>query len=352
MPVRTGYEQVIGSRVGSGYVGVAKQDGIVESLTDTGVVVRYRDGTTEGFEVGRRYGNAGGLVVPHSMKTTVKVGEKFKAEDVIVYNEDWFEPDLVNPKAVAMKYASTVRVALAETKQTHEDACSISSKLAKRLGTKTTVLKKVVVNFSQSVRNLVKVGQTVAFDTILCSIEDDVTSSSDLFDEQTINTLALLGAQTPTAKTEGVVERIEVYYNGSKDDMTSNLRDLANESDRLLARRLKSQGRKPYTGKVDEGYRIEGEPLLLDHLVICVYMTNIVGMSLGDKAVFGNQMKTVVSEVMDYDVTTESGLEVEAWFGALSIFKRIVNSPITVGTTNVLLRLAGEKAYRVYKGIK
>jgi hypothetical protein len=29
-----------------------------------------------------------------------------------------------------------------------------------------------------------------------------------------------------------------------------------------------------------------------------------------------------------------------------------VNSPVTIGTTNVLLRIAGERAYKAYKGIK
>lgn len=63
-------------------------------------------------------------------------------------------------------------------------------------------------------------------------------------------------------------------------------------------------------------------------------------------------MKTVFSEIIDYDLTTESGLKLDGWFGAISIFKRIVNSPIAIGTTNVLLRIAGEQAYKAYKGIK
>lgn len=67
---------------------------------------------------------------------------------------------------------------------------------------------------------------------------------------------------------------------------------------------------------------------------------------------FANQMKTVFSEIIDYDIHTESGLKLDGWFGALSIFKRIVNSPVTNGTTNVLLRIAGERAYKAYKGIK
>lgn len=350
--VRTGYEQMIGSRVGDGYVSLAKQDGVVQSVTEDGIIVKYKDGTTEGFELGRRFGHAGGLTIPHTMKCTVKPGDSFTAEDVLVYNSDWFEQDIVNPKNVMMKYATTARVALAETRQTHEDASSITKEMAQRLGTKTTKVKKISVGFNQTVKNLIKEGTKVSFDTILCSIEDDVTANNDLFDADTIETLSMLSNQTPTAKVEGVVERIEIYYNGSKDDMSNSLRELVNETDKKLAKRLRSRGSKVFTGSVDESYRVDGEPLLMDNLVICIYMTSIVGAGVGDKGVFANQMKTVFSEIIDYDLITESGLKLDGWFGAVSIFKRIVNSPITIGTTNVLLRIAGERAYKVYKGIK
>lgn len=350
--VRTGYEQMVGSRVGDGYVSTAKQDGVVTAINEDGVIVTYKDGTTEGFELGRRYGHAGGLTIPHTMVSKLKVGDKLNAEDVIVYNSDWFEPDVVDTKNVMMKYASIARIALAETKQTHEDASSITRELAERLGTKTTKVKKITVNFTQSIKNLIKENTAVAFDTILCSIEDDITANNDMFDASTIETLALLSNQTPTAKLEGVVERIEVYYNGSKDDMTESLRLIVEESDRKLARRQRSKNGKVFTGKVDESYRVDGESLLLDNLVICIYLTSIVGAGVGDKGVIASQMKTVFSEIIDYDLRTESGLKLDGWFGAVAIFKRFVNSPITIGTTNVLLRLAGERAYKAYKGIK
>ncbi len=59
-------------------------------------------------------------------------------------------------------------------------------------------------------------------------------------------------------------------------------------------------------------------------------------------------MKTVFSEVMDYEVTTERGEVVDAIFGAKSILDRIVLSPILIGTTNKLLELIAAKAVDVY----
>ena len=53
---------------------------------------------------------------------------------------------------------------------------------------------------------------------------------------------------------------------------------------------------------------------------------------------------------MDYDVRTESGKQVDAFFGAQSIFNRIVNSAFILGTTNTLLGVIGKKAAEIYNG--
>ena len=61
-------------------------------------------------------------------------------------------------------------------------------------------------------------------------------------------------------------------------------------------------------------------------------------------------MKTVFSEVMEYDMTTESGEKIDAVFGQKSIDDRIVNSAVIIGTANTLLDVIGKKAVGIYKG--
>lgn len=59
-------------------------------------------------------------------------------------------------------------------------------------------------------------------------------------------------------------------------------------------------------------------------------------------------MKTVFSRVMDYEMKTESGAIIDAVFGQKSIDDRIVNSALTIGTTNTLLDVIGKKAVEIY----
>lgn len=60
-------------------------------------------------------------------------------------------------------------------------------------------------------------------------------------------------------------------------------------------------------------------------------------------------MKSVIGEVMNYDMHTESGEIVDAVFGYRSIAARVVMSPILMGTTISLLRVIARKAVEMYK---
>lgn len=348
--VRTGYEQVLAQRTSDLFAYAARFNGKVISKKDKGIVIEYENGEKKSIELGRRFGSAAGLTVAHSVITELKEGDTFKTGDIISYNDGYFERDILNPKNVVWKMGVTVKTVLYESPQTHEDASSISARLASQLSTKLTKIKDVVVTFDQEVRNIITAGTEVNHETILCIIEDAITSNSNLFDIESLNTLRLLGNQAPTAKVNGVLERIEVFYHGEKEDMSASLQALANAGDRELAIKNRALQKPVFTGNVREDFRIDNSPLGLDCMAIRFYITTEVPSGIGDKGVFCNQMKTIFSEVMDYTMTTESGKVIDAVFGQKSIDDRIVNSAIVIGTTNSLLDVVGKKAVEIYKG--
>lgn len=349
MAVRTGYEQVVAHRTSDLFALTAKKPGKVIEVNDHGIVVHYDDGEVKGYELGRRFGAASGLTIPHTVRAAMKAGQRFKVGELICYNEGFFERDLLNPSGVVWKAGVFAKTALMESTQTLEDSSAISQRLAEKLTTKITKVKDVVVRFDQSVHKLVKVGDVLNSEDILCIIEDAVTENANLFDEKDLDTLRVLSNQAPQAKAKGAVERVEVFYHGDKEDMSESLREIAAASDREMGKRLRAAGKKPFTGSVDEGFRIEGEPLALDTLAIRIYITSEVPAGVGDKGVFANQMKTVFGEVYAGEVKTESGQAIDAIFGQKSIADRIVLSPEIIGTTTVLLDVIGKKALKAYE---
>lgn len=280
--VRTGYDSVIADRTGDMFAITAKKPGLVISIETKGIVVKYTDDTTQGFELGRRFGAAAGLTIPHEIVTPLKVGDTFELGDPIIYNSGFFEPDFFNKKRITLKNSINVKTVLWESSQTLEDACSISVRAASRLSTRTTKVKNIIVSFDQSVSKLVKVGDSLNADDTLCIVEDAVTANNSLFNSASIDTLRLLSAQTPRSGVKGIVERIEVYYHGDKEDMSVSLKTISDISDKILKSNSSSYAANYYPGSVDGSFRIDNEQLSLDSLAIRIYITSDVSASIGD----------------------------------------------------------------------
>lgn len=348
--VRTGYEQVLGARTGDLFHAAAKEAGKVIQLNKNGIIVEYENSKERvGVELGRRYGKAAGLVIPHEIVTPLKQGSTFSKGDTLAYNTGFFEPDVLNPKQVIWKSSVTAKTVLMESTDTLEDSSSISRRLAGHMTTKTTTMRTIVVNFDQQIHNLVEVGDKMEYESILCLIEDAVSSNNSLLDQETLDTLKVLGAQSPQAKVRGRVERIEVYYHGDKEDMSTSLRALADVSDTAMIKRNNAVGKTAFNGAVDDNYRVENEPLALDTAAIQIYITSDVPAGVGDKGVFANQMKTVFGRVFENNIRTESGTDIDAVFSASSIDNRIVLSAFLIGTTTTLLNVIAKEAVKAYR---
>jgi len=346
--VRTGYEEIVPQRTGSMYAITAKKPGRVTDINEHGVIVTYDDGEILGYETGIRCGKAAGLVIPHRIVCPLKKGDKLEVGDPIIYNSGFFEPDFFNPKKIVWKNSMDATTVLWESVDTHDDASSISVEFSKRMRTTVAKVKTVVVPFDTVVSRLISVGKEVEFGTSVCVLQDSVSAASGAFDETTLDSLSELSTQSPKAGVKGTVVNVEIYYHGDLDDMSDSLKSLARASDKRLADKAKALGKSIYTGQVDSGFRIDGDPLALDHAAIQITITQDVGMGVGDKGVFGAQLKSVISATMSQPMTTKSGRQIDAIFGYKSIDDRIVFSPYILGSTSMVLEALAEKMVQEY----
>lgn len=348
--VRTGYENVIGQRTGEMFASSAKQDGKVITKTDHGILVEYKDGTRKGFALGMLYGKAEGSVYPHTLVSNMREGQKFRKGDYISYNTGFFEPDHLAPGSLVYKGSMMVRVALPEAPETHEDSSAISAALAARMTTTIAKPKSYVVRFKQGVHNVVKPGQKVNPEDPLLTIEDELTAMDDSLSDSSISILADMAKMTPRAGSRGTISWIEVIYHGDKADMSASLKALADRSDRRKYETGKSTGKPVETGLVNSDWRVDGTPLAVDHAELRVYINVDEPLGSGDKVVYGAQLKSVCGEVMNYKLTTESGLVVDAKMGAKSFAARIVTSLIEVGVRASTLDVITKDALKTYYG--
>ena len=346
--IRTGYEKVAARRTTKLFSTGAEMDGVVMSVTDRGMVVKYADGREDSIPLGRQYGKAEGTVYPHDLITRLTPGKKFKKGDILAYNEKFFEPDFLNPAEVNMKVSGFATVAFLEDKSTHEDSCTISPSMGAQFQTEVTKVKSYVVRFDQGIQNLVKIGQEVSPRDVLMVIEDALTSSGGNFSEESLDSLKRLANVAPRSGVSGLVEKIEVYYNGDKRDMSPTLKRITDRSDADIATDCKSTNKPVLNGQVGEEYRVKGTPLELDQAEIKIYLTIKSSTGVGDKVVFGHQMKSTIAEVHPSEIVAADGTKIDAIFSYRSLAAREVNSTNLVGAATVLLDLAAKRALAAY----
>jgi hypothetical protein len=348
LPLSTGYEDVIAHRTDALYATTAKQPGVVTAVTSTGIVVTNGGGSTVAVELGKRFGKTKGSVLPHNVITDLAVGDKVTVGQPIAWNTNFFVKSKLS-KVLRYKAGIIARTVLIDGADTFEDSSAISKEFANRMASKITYTRYLVLNFDQHINGLVSEGQVVKADSILCTIQDSVTAGAGLFDDDTLSTLQSLADATPKAKHEGVIDRLDVIYNGNIADMDESLQSVASLSDRRRTRTAGVLGKPRLTGQVDGTYRIEGNPLQPNQLAIVVYITANIGMGVGDKLVFGNQLKSIIGRVMVGTNRTVSGENIDALFSYSSVCNRLVISPEIMGTTNTLLGIISNKAAAIYK---
>lgn len=335
--IGTGYETLLADRVSSIFAYVAKKNGVVSTVNEHGVTITYDDGEVVFVKAGRLYGRAEGSYYLHDVVCDLKVGDSFKKGDGVTYNKGFFEPDALNKKNLVWKSGVLAKVAFMDTIQTFEDSSVITKSLADKLEAPTLKVHSYVLGFDQDVSKVRGVGERVEPEDVLFYIRDSLLANSGLFNETTLESLKKLTGKAPKAKYRGVIERIEVYYNGSKDDMSDSLRKLADASDKRLGIERQASGKSLVTGQVGMDYRIAGKSLLADNVEIKVFILVTNAHGIGDKLVLSHALKSVVGDVIMEDMTTENGDAIDMIFSYRSVANRIVTSPIINGVLGSLL---------------
>ena len=344
--LRTGYEYVMPYRVSSLYCTIAADDGEVLSKTDKLLTVKYKDGSTKSIQLGTQYGRMEGSVYPHTVVSDLSAGQKFKASQHLAYNDGFFEKDWLDPTRLVMKFSRNVTVALTMNNEVFEDSSAISRELGEQMRTSVIKEKIFVLSFKKNLLNIMPEGSELKFGDILFTAVDDDTDFKNLSDS-TVEMLQGLASMSPKSKYEGILDRLEIKYNGELSDMSPTLRKLATRLDKRLQEESSDPG-QPRDNQVTSKYRSEGKNLAMDTLELKVFIRVDLTAGVGDKGVFANQMKSVISSVFTGEVTTESGQKVDAYFSYRSILNRQVTSPITMGTTIRLVKHVSRQLADVY----
>lgn len=348
--VQTGAERTVAYRTGESWARVAQKAGKVKSVDKDFIVVEYEDATTESIPVGRSFGTWSGTTIPHDIVANVSPGDAFEKDDILAFNSHYFQRDTLDPKQVVFKRGMTTKMVMWEAMETLEDACSISRDFGRTLATGVTEKRHVKIPFDHDVEMLVKLGDQVSLETILCNLRPPLSGMGGSYSDAAREALDVLNTLTPKAQHHGKIDKIEVIYTGDIDHMSESLQEIVSRSDNALYRRNKALGIPVTSARVDPSYRINNNDITADHVVITFFITEELGAGIGDKLVFGNQMKSIISKVVDQPYVAEDGTVIDVAFSRQSVANRIVNSMDLIGTTNKVVSLIEQEMIDAYYG--
>ena len=342
LPVRTGYESIIADRVPSKYATKAKMDGIVSVKSNSSITILYKDSSKETFKLKKWSSKEeAGYTYTHEMTTNLNKNDKVAAKDIVTYDKLFFEPDIFDKSSIVLKTGMLLRTQFVEKQTTYEDSVTISDKYTKGLSTDITKVRSVVIDRDTLLSNMVGIGDKVGYHSKLFTMSQDVEEITDGYElsKETIDILAEFKNNSPKAKIEGKIEKIVFYYNCELSSVNTKLRKLIEASDSRISGN---------TGQVNAGYSVNGNSLMDGEIELKIYIEGRLNAGIGDKLVFGNQLKCTIGDVFTNDTVSEDGRAIDAQFSTKSKDNRIVNSADLTGSLSTVLVALQENVVKEY----
>ena len=357
--VRTGYERVVAHRVSDDFAAVAEKDGKVTKIDHEAKLmeVTYNDGTKNVFRIDDQYEYAESIVIQQNLVTNFKVGDKFKKQDVLTYNKNFFTRDNFTGQADYTTGVMT-NVVFIETETTLEDSTEISEALSEKLAIDPVNPKVITLSAKSKVYKALSIGDKVEVSTPLMVFEEDPVGDDNglTVDESTVELLGDLNRATPTAGYSGEIVHIDAYYGGSISNMNPSVAKLVNAAiaEVNAASKLASGSMRANefikSTQVPIGSKFKGIEFDEDTVMFIYYIKERIPHSTGDKLVLCNQLKATTAAIFPKPVQTESGVPIDMFFSQRGVNARKCLSPFLTGIISRIIEKTEKNIIKDYFG--
>ena len=369
--VGNGSDKVLGRIIGNDFAFKAKEDGQVVEVDDEAgvIVIKYKSGKIDVIETDSKVVKNGGagFYIVNKLTPYVKQGDKFKADDILAANEDFFNYDKSDSE-IMHKSGVLAKTAISSAYFTYEDACAVTEKLSKKMTSFITMKQDIILGPNSNIEFIVKKGDTVEVgDPLLIydqSYDDEglnkMLSALSKEDADEFNTLA---KKPIKAHYSGVIEDIKVIFTVDKKDMSPSLAKTVNNINKELNKKLKTIEKyvdiretdviMSTTEKVETHYgKVKGVEVG-DGVYIEFYIKYEDKMGVGDKLTYFTALKGIDSENIPVGLEAYSEYrpeeEISAFLSPISVYSRMTGSVFTNLFTNKILIELGRQIIDIYE---
>ena len=255
--ISNGAEEAVRFSLTSDFVINAKEDGeVVEVNDELGIIIcKYKSGECQAINTKPQIekNGGGGFYLSNILTTNLKLGDKFKKNDMLAWHKDFFKNN--NYSGSRMNMGTLAKVAIMSTYNTYQDSTVITDKLSHDMATEMVFNKQVVigknatVDFIANIGDRVDVGSSlIQFDT---SFEDNElnrlleTLSSELKEGVIENS-----RNNVQSKIAGVIEDIKMYSTVDLAELSPSLQKIFGKYYRKINEKKKLLTKYDETGSI------------------------------------------------------------------------------------------------------
>lgn len=175
---------------------------------------------------------AGGFFLSVQLACDLKVGQKFKKNDILAYDKKFFSKSKLD--GVRFNIGSIQKVACMSSYSTYEDSTFITKKLSEDMASDIVMQKAVTLGKNANVDYMVNIGDEVKVgDELLrfeMSFEDDTLNKflSSIGDELKED-IKSLGRTPIKSKYSGVIEDIKIYSTVDLEELSPSLQKIVSK---------------------------------------------------------------------------------------------------------------------------
>lgn len=313
--ITSGADEALPYLISNTFAYKSKEKGtVLELVPDKYMIIEY-DNNTGGvpkreyinLEESVQKNSSSGFYVTLKLDTDLKVGSKFKKNQILAYDKQSFSDEMGLDDNIAYNIGTLAKFAILNTDEGFEDSAIVSNALSEAMASDVVLEKEITVPKAANVYNLVKKGQTINEGDALMILQN-------AYDEDDVNVLLKnlagseeeitnLGRIPITSKVTGIVQDIKIERTVEIDELSPTLKKIVKNYESEIKSKKNVMDR--YNIKDTNKTLPDTEALppigILKDAADCVkfriYLKYHDKFKTGDKLIYGTAVKGVAKDI-------------------------------------------------------
>jgi len=364
--IGNGVEKVVPYRMSNEFTTIAKDDGKVIDIVEDLVVIKYKDGTYQTIDTGKKTkkNSASGFYIATKLTCNKKLGDAVKRGEVVAWNNDAFKKN-TDDLSASMRLGTLVKIAIIPEWDIYEDSAPISTKASKKMTSTMIMDTEVTLKAKSHIYQMAQIGDYINTGDPLIKFDQgyDDEDTNAYFDSlrKTLNEKELAefvdsNSTSKKSKYTGMITDIKVFCTVELDELSPSLREVTSKYYDKLDKREKVLNKYSNPGdtkyiksgqlitesptRIDSDYQGKARGAIIGEGILIIFYTEFEDrMAKGDKLAAEFALKSINSHVID------EGLEPYSEFNPDETID-LITAPLSISarkTPTIFIAMFGNK---------